>query len=213
MTQTEYVKHSKLSKARISQLVAAGMPLTSVQAADDWRRTNTWSRKPPAPPPAPPAPPPAAPTAEPAPTTPERPPEASMAMLDPGTGATEITAAWGRAVKAERIAWAMLASSLKAQSPDAPRMLALHSQACRHLVDNRERFVAQAEKERQLVSGDWVKRVMQQHDGVMASLIRNMPRQMAGRISPQDPEHCEKELTRWVQEVLLKTLHDTDPWR
>ena len=206
MTQTEYVKHSRLSKARISQLVAAGMPLTSVQAADDWRRLNTWSRKPPAPPPAPP-------TAEPAPTTPERPPEAAMAMLDPGTGATEITAAWGRAVKAERIAWAMLASSLKAQSPDAPRMLALHSQACRHLVDNRERFVAQAEKERQLVSGDWVKRVMQQHDGVMASLIRNMPRQMAGRISPQDPEHCEKELTRWVQEVLLKTLHDTDPWR
>jgi hypothetical protein len=136
-----------------------------------------------------------------------------MAMLDPGTGAAEITAAWGRAVKAERIAWAMLAGSLKAQSPDAPRMLALHSQACRHLVDNRERFVAQAEKERQLVSGDWVKRVMQQHDGVMASLIRNMPRQMAGRISPQDPEHCEKELTRWVQEVLLKTLHDTDPWR
>ena len=136
-----------------------------------------------------------------------------MAMLDPGQGATEITAAWGRAVKAERIAWSMLASSLKAQSPDAPRMLALHSQACRHLVDNRERFVAQAEKERQLVSGDWVKRVMQQHDGVMASLIRNMPRQMAGRISPQDPEHCEKELTRWVQEVLLKTLHDTDPWR
>ena len=206
MNQKTYATHAGLSRARVCQLARQGMPLDSPEAADQWRRTHTWSRKPP-------APPPAAPTAEPAPTTPERPPEASMAMLDPGTGATEITAAWGRAVKAERIAWAMLASSLKAQSPDAPRMLALHSQACRHLVDNRERFVAQAEKERQLVSGDWVKRVMQQHDGVMASLIRNMPRQMAGRISPQDPEHCEKELTRWVQEVLLKTLHDTDPWR
>ncbi len=206
MNQKTYATHAGLSRARVCQLARQGMPLDSPEAADNWRRLNTWSRKPPAAPPAPP-------TAEPAPTTPERPPEAAMAMLDPGTGATEITAAWGRAVKAERIAWAMLASSLKAQSPDAPRMLALHSQACRHLVDNRERFVAQAEKERQLVSGDWVKRVMQQHDGVMASLIRNMPRQMAGRISPQDPEHCEKELTRWVQEVLLKTLHDTDPWR
>lgn len=210
MTQTEYVKHSRLSKARISQLVAAGMPLTSVQAADDWRRTNTWSRKPPAPPP---AAPPAAPTADPAPTTPERPPEAATTMLDPGTGATEIAAAWSRSVKAERIAWSMLASSLKAQSPDAPRMLSLHSQACRHLVDARERFVAQAEKERQLVSGDWVRRVMQEHDGVLAQLIRNMPRQMAGRISPLDPEHCEKELQRWTDEVFLKTLHATDPWQ
>jgi hypothetical protein len=202
MTQRDYCRHAGLSPARVSQLTKAGMPLTSPEAADGWRRLNTWSRKPPA-----------APTAEPAPTTPERPPEAAMAMLDPGTGATEIAAAWSRSVKAERIAWSMLAGSLKAQSPDAPRMLALHSQACRHLVDNRERFVAQAEKERQLVSGDWVRRVMQEHDGVLAQLIRNMPRQMAGRIAPLDPEHCEKELNRWVQEVLLKTLHATDPWQ
>ena len=206
MTQRDYCRHAGLSPARVSQLTKAGMPLTSPEAADAWRRQHTWSRKPP-------TPPPAAPAIDPAPSTPERPPEAAMAMLDPGTGATEIAAAWSRSVKAERIAWSMLASSLKAQSPDAPRMLALHSQACRHLVDNRERFVAQAEKERQLVSGDWVRRVMQEHDGVLAQLIRNMPRTMAGRISPHDPEHCEKELDRWVQETFLKTLHATDPWQ
>lgn len=204
--QRDYAIHSNLTKGHISALVKRGMPLDSVEAADAWRRQHTWSRKPP-------APSPSAPTADPAPTTPERPPEAAMAMLDPGTGATEIAAAWSRSVKAERIAWGMLAASLKAQSPDAPRMLALHSQACRHLVDNRERFVAQAEKERQLVSGDWVRRVMQEHDGILAQLIKNMPRQMAGRIAPQDPEHCEKELSRWVEEVLLKTLHETDPWK
>ena len=206
MTQRDYCRHSGLSPARVCQLTKAGMPLTRPEAADGWRRQHTWSRKPP-------AAPPAAPATDPAPSTPERPPEAAMALLDPGTGAIEITAAWGRAVKAEKVAWSMLASSLKAQSPDAPRMLALHSQACRHLVDNRERFVAQAEKERQLVSGDWVRRIMQEHDGVLAQLIRNMPRQMAGRIAPLDPEHCEKELDRWVQEVLLKTLHATDPWQ
>ena len=206
MTQKTYAAHAGLSRARVCQLTKAGMPLTSPEAADGWRRQHTWSRKPPTPPPTTPA-------IDPAPSTPERPPEAAMTMLDPGTGATEIAAAWSRSVKAERIAWSMLASSLKAQSPDAPRMLALHSQACRHLVDNRERFVAQAEKERQLVSGDWVRRVMQEHDGVLAQLIRNMPRQMAGRIAPLDPEHCEKELNRWVQEVLLKTLHATDPWQ
>ena len=205
MTQRDYCRHAGLSPARVSQLVKAGMPLTSPEAADGWRRLNTWSRKPPAPAPAD--------AASTAPKAPERPPEATVALLNPGTGATEITAAWSRSVKAERIAWSMLAASLKAQSPDAPRMLALHSQACRHLIDNRERFVAQAERERQLVSGDWVRRVMQEHDGVMAQLIRTMPRQLAGRIAPQDPEHCEKELQRWTDEIFLKTMHDTDPWR
>jgi len=136
-----------------------------------------------------------------------------MAILDPGTGATEIAAAWSRSVKAERIAWSMLAASLKAQSPDAPRMLALHGQAVRQLADGRERFLEIAQRERHLVSGDWVRRVMQEHDGVLAQLIRNMPRQMAGRISPQDPEHAERELSRWVQEVALATLSNTDPWR
>ncbi len=26
------------------------------------------------------------------------------------------------------------------------------------------------------------------------------------------PAHAEQELERWVQEVCLKTLHETDPW-
>ena len=37
MNQTEYCKHSGLSKGRVSQLVANGMPLTSPEEADDWR--------------------------------------------------------------------------------------------------------------------------------------------------------------------------------
>ena len=136
-----------------------------------------------------------------------------MPLLDPGTGAVEITAAWGRAVEAERIAWSMLASSLKAQSPDAPRMLALHGQAVRQLADGRERFLEIAQRERRLVSGDWVRKVMLEHDGAVASLLKSMPRQLCGRISPHDPEHAERELQRWVQEVALATLHSTDPWQ
>lgn len=201
MTQKIYAAHAGLSRARVCQLVRQGMPLTSMEAADAWRRTNTRGRKPPAPTAGPPAPL----------AIRERPPEA--AQTDPDTGATEVSAAWGRAVRAERIAWSMLASSLKAGSPDAPRMLALHAQACRHLCDNRGRFLDLAERERQLVSGDWVKRVMQEHDGILAQLIRTMPKQLSGRIAPHDPEHAETELTRWTDEVFLRTLHETDPWR
>jgi hypothetical protein len=54
---------------------------------------------------------------------------------------------------------------------------------------------------------------MQEHDGAVASLIKAMPKQLSGRIAPHDPEHAERELTRWVQEVCLKTLHNTDPWK
>lgn len=199
MNQKTYATHAGLSRARVCQLARQGMPLTSPEAADQWRRLNTWSRRPPA----------AGPPKPPEPS--ERPPEAAQADAD--TGANEITAAWGRAVKAERVAWALLSAALKAASPDAARMLSLHAQSCRHLADNRGRFLDLAEREKRLVSGDWVRRVMQEHDGVLAQLIKNMPRQMAGRIAPQDPEHCEKELNRWVEEVLLKTIHDTDPWR
>jgi hypothetical protein len=107
----------------------------------------------------------------------------------------------------------MLAQALKNQAPDAARLLELHSRSVRHLADNRQTVLDLAERERQLVSGDWVRKVMQEHDGAVASLLKAMPRQLSGRISPHDPEHAERELTRWVQEVCLKTLHNTDPWK
>ena len=35
--QTDYAKHAGLSKGHVSNLVRAGMPLTSLEAADQWR--------------------------------------------------------------------------------------------------------------------------------------------------------------------------------
>jgi hypothetical protein len=53
---------------------------------------------------------------------------------------------------------------------------------------------------------------MTEHDGAVVALAKAMPKQLAGRISPHDPEHAETELDRWVEEVFLKTLHQTSPW-
>ncbi len=211
MKQSDYCRHSGLSKARISELARKGMPMTSPEAADSWRRQHTWSRKPPAP-----AGPPAAPTAGQAPATPERPPEAQEcpAPTDPAAlESTRVGEAYRRLEKAERACWGLLCAALKNQAPDAARILDLHSRSVRHLADNRQDVLNLAERERQLVSGDWVRRVMTDHDGAVASLLKVMPKQLSGRISPHDPEHCEIELTRWVQEVALATLHSTDPWR
>jgi len=206
MKQSDYCRHSGLSKARVCELVGKGMPLTSPEAADAWRRTNTWSRKPPTPT-AGPSTSPAPPTADPAPE--ERPAPADPAVLE----STRVGDAYRRLEKAERVCWGLLAAALKNQSPDAARLLDLHSRSVRHLADARTAVLDLAERERQLVSGDWVKRVMQDHDGAVALLLRAMPKQLSGRISPHDPEHAETELDRWVQEVALATLHSTDPWR
>jgi hypothetical protein len=209
MTQRDYCRHAGLSPARVSQLTKAGMPLTSPEAADGWRRQHTWSRKPP-------TPPPAAPAIDPAPSTPERPPETPErpAPTDPAAlESTRVGEAYRRLERAERACWGLLAQALKNQAPDAARLLDLHSRSVRHLADARQDVLDLAERERQLVSGDWVRRVMQEHDGAVASLLKAMPRQLSGRIAPNDPEHCERELDRWVQEVVLATLHSTDPWK
>ena len=209
MTQKTYSAHAGLSRARICQLVRQGMPLDTPESADAWRRQHTWSRKPP-------AAPPAAPTADPAPSTPERPPEAPErpAPTDPAAlESTRVGQAFQRLEKAERLCWGILCAALKNQAPDAARLLDLHSRSVRHLADSRQDVLNLAERERQLVSGDWVRRVMQEHDGAVASLLKAMPRQLSGRIAPNDPEHCERELDRWVQEVVLATLHSTDPWK
>jgi phage terminase Nu1 subunit (DNA packaging protein) len=92
-------------------------------------------------------------------------------------------------------------------------LVAVHAQAARNLTQAQQEVLDLSEREKKLVDGSWVRKVMTDHDGAVAQLLRAMPKQLAGRIAPHDPEHCERELDRWVQEVALATLHSTDPWK
>jgi hypothetical protein len=144
---------------------------------------------------------------------PYRPPEA-QAPTDPSLiSADTPQGSYERQRRIEQDAYALVQESLRGRRPDAGRLVAIHAQAARNLTAAREEVLTLSERERTLVSGDWVRKVMTEHDGSVATLIRAMPKQLAGRISPHDPEHAEKELDRWVQEVCLKTLHDTNPWK
>jgi len=207
MTQTEYAKAASLTKGRVSQLVKAGMPLDSKEAADAWRgmsaqkRTTTGQKPPPSPP------------EQPADPGPYRPPEANQ-PVDPAAVSSDTPAgAYERQRQIERAAYALTVRSLKNGQPDAGRLVSIHAQAARNLTGAREEVLKLMERERTLVSGDWVRKVMNDHDGSVVTLLRAMPKQLAGRISPHDPEHAERELERWVQEVALATLHNTDPWK
>jgi len=107
----------------------------------------------------------------------------------------------------------VLEAALEAGRPDAGRLVAVHAAAVRNLADGRGRLLDLAERERELVSGSWVRRVMQQHDGVVAQLAKAMPRSLASRVNPADPEHAQSELIRWLNETFLAALSATDPWK
>lgn len=207
MTQADYVKHSGLTKGRVSQLVKAGMPLTSPQDADRWRGMSAQKRS-------------GAPQVIPksvsgssADPGPYRPPEA-QAPTDPAAVAADTPqGAYERQRQIERAAYALAVRALRASQPDAGRLVSIHAQAARNLTQAREEVIALSERERVLVSGDWVRKVMTDHDGAVSTLLKAMPKQLAGRIAPHDPEHAERELERWVQEVALATLYQTNPWK
>ncbi len=207
MKQSDYVRRSGLSKGHISALVKRGMPLDSIEAADAWRRQNTLARKLPVAPPQEPHD--ARPAAG---AAPERP--AELPDEDVAAGACEpVRAAWERLLQAERLAWSMVVAAIKGRQPDASRLVAVHALTVKHLIDGRARVLAQAQAEGQLVSADWIRSNMLAHDGTVAVLIRAMPRQLASRVNPTDVEHAGRELQRWVDEVCLKTLHETSPWK
>lgn len=208
MTHKEYAIHAGLTQPRVTQLVKRGMPIDSPEAADEWRKKNVRFR--------------AKPGANlnlPEEATaieqegPYRPAEAST-PIDTAAAATDSPeGAYERQRQIERAAYDLAVEALRGGRADAGRLVAIHAAAAKNLTSARDEVTAQAEKERRLVSGDWVKRVMQEHDGAVASLLKAMPKQLSGRIAPHDPEHAERELNRWVQEVALKTLHQTDPWK
>jgi len=204
MTQADYARATGLTKGRVSQLVKAGMPLTSVQAADQWRGMGAQKR---------PGVIPKSASGSSAEPGPYRPPEA-QAPTDPALISADTPAgSYERQKGIEKAAYALSVRALKAGQPDAGRLVQIHNLAARNLTAAREEVLALAERERHLVSGDWVRKAMTEHDGAVATLLRAMPKQLAGRIAPHDPEHAEKELDRWVQEVALATLQQTDPWK
>jgi len=208
MTQKEYGDRIGISQPRVAQLISQGMPMDSPESADLWRSQHVRSRAK------------SIPKQKTTPDTtaieqegPYRPIEAES-PLNTATAATDSPeGAYERQRQIERAAYDLAVDALRGGRADAGRLVAIHAAAAKNLTSARDEVITQAEKERRLVSGDWVRRVMQEHDGAVASLIKAMPKQLSGRIAPHDPEHAERELTRWVQEVALKTLHNTDPWK
>ncbi len=195
ISQKAYAIHSGLSRGRVSQLCRRGMPLQSLEAADGWRGMTARQR------------------AEVSVAAPGGPPRPSEPPPDLQGAAESIRAAWARLERCERVAFQMLETALEAGRPDAGRLVAIHAAAVRNLADGRGRLLDLAQREGQLVSADWVRGAMRSHDGVVAQIAKAMPRSLASRVNPADPEHAQAELVRWLDETFLAALSATDPWK
>jgi hypothetical protein len=218
MTQNDYAKQAGITRARVCQMVKAGMPLHSREAADEWRLRNVKgavqrqglglakaaNADPYARPPAKAS----APLAD----GPYRPPEADQPVDRAKASDDTPQGAYERQRQIERAAYSLAAKALKEQRAEAKHLVSVHAQAARNLAQLRLEVLAVAERERTLVSGEWVRKIITDHDGAVVQLVKAMPKQLAGRISPHDPEHAEHELERWAQEVFLKTLYKTNPF-
>jgi len=200
MTQTEYVRHSGLSKGFVSKLVKRGMPLTSPADADKWRGMSVRKPRCPAPTQAPQADPKAVELAH----------EAAQAPTPVET--TPAAGSYERAQQIERAAYGLAIRAIREKSPDAGRLVAVHATAAGNLIRARQDVLALEREEARLLTAEWVKEVIAAHDGAIVSLAKAMPRMMAGRIAPHDSEHAEAELTRWVEEEFLRTLYRSNPW-
>ena len=195
ISQKAYARHANLSPGRVSQLCRQGMPLHSPEAADQWRGLTARQRL------------------EASAAPPECLPRPSLPAPDLDGAAESIRAAWARLERCETVAFEMLEVALKEGRPDAGRLVAIHAVSVRNLADGRGRLLDLAEREKTLVSGDWVRRTMQTHDGVVSQLAKAMPRSLAPRVNPHDPEHAQAELVRWLNETFLSALSKTDPWK
>lgn len=194
------------------------MPLDSKEAADQWRLRNVqgavqrqamgMAKAVEADPYAQAPAKPEAPLAD----GPYRPPEADQPVAQAKASDDTPQGAYERQRQIERAAYSLAAKALKEQRADAKNLVAVHAQAARNLAQLRLEVLAVAERERTLVSGEWVRKIITDHDGAVVQLVKAMPKQLAGRISPHDPEHAEHELERWAQEVFLKTLYKTNPF-
>jgi hypothetical protein len=207
MNQAQYAKLSGLTAGRVCQLVKAGMPLTSKEAADQWRGMGARARE---------AQQKKGKKAS-APiqsdSGPYRPPEAQDRIPNAEETADTPLGAYERQRRIEQDAFRLAQQSLNAGRPDAGKLVAIHAQAARNLTLARQEVLTLSEQERTLVAGEWVRKIMGEHDGAVIALAKAMPKMLSGRIAPHDPDHAEQELSRWVEDVFLKTLHQTDPWK
>lgn len=195
LRQCELVKLWGLTKGRVSQMVKAGMPLESVQAAEAWRMANCgWHGG----------------IAKISPSSdggggaevlPEPPPAPAAAMLD----RADLHGVGARLVEAELQSWRELYAERCRKFPDNDRVLAL-TKVWRESMQARmaaeKQLLEIRVREGVLVTSESARGVIRDALGPLIRRVQDLCRTMPVRCNPTNPDMAKRELLDWSQQTL-----------
>lgn len=186
ISQADYARHARLSRARVCQLMKLGMPLDSIASADRWRGI-TKPRK-----------------------IPKRPegatnrPSKKLSKEDSLAGLLERC----RAIELQAYKAAIQAVE---SGRGVTRAFIAHNKSARSLAEISPTIARLQQRESNLLSREWVRRFVNDHDPLVIGLIEAMPDLLAPRINPADPDMVRAELRTWANSA-VKSFRESNPF-
>lgn len=203
VSQADLVHHWNQSKSYVSRLVAEGMPLDSIEAAENWRhskgqRMGTRTKN--------------LPEAESSPPLPEAPPEEPEEVEEPthdellGLDMTGLERELKNAREMARSAAKRVRLAEKTKGMDA--VVGQRQQTYNKAVENYERMEKSVRREREarkeLMTLDQHKIQLNRLWVPAVTLMRKLPRTLAPKVNPGDDVAAEKMIAEEIEGVITE---------
>jgi len=198
MTQSELSRRWNVSKQAVQAMVAKGMPLTNIQAAEEWRaarpRASKAKRQATVKPPA---------LAE---------METKVVEGFEPVGTIEEAEAYLRTLKGNMAIAERTSEQLRKAElfEDARRWLQVHAGLAKQYPTLHRQVVNLRKEHKVTVRCEDAQRAFTGFLMRFRNHIERMPAALSGRVAPHDPDHAFGELTRWVDGVFkIMSQHPT----
>jgi hypothetical protein len=189
ISQTVLVEKWGVTKGRISQLVKRGMPLDSVESAEEWRRkyaTITPKEKAPK-----------------NPDIPDPPTEVALdlkTISDPG-----IEGLLGRAIEEELAAYSLVTRAFKANELAAlPLALRAHREAQKNRMEAHDRVEDARLRNKETITMAGAKSVISSVLNQIRAALLNAPSTLCSKLDPTRAEHARRVVDEWVQGMMTQ---------
>lgn len=104
----------------------------------------------------------------------------------------------------EVLSYAAVTRAIQAESPTTGDAVAIYRDSIKALIALRTDLNDLKVREGQLVPQAQVQTLLRQHDEVLLSALKSMPRQLAAILSPEDPPVAEGILADWSSRTMAQ---------
>ena len=195
MTQSELSRRWNVSKQAIGAMVQRGMPMTNIQAAEEWRAARPRATKA------------KRITKVKAPAL-EQMEKAVVDGLEP-VGTVEEAETYLRTLKANMGIAERTSEQLRQAElfEDARRWLQVHAGLAKQYPSLHKQVMSLRREHKQTVRAEDAQRAFTGFLVRMRDLAERMPAALSGRVAPHDPEGAREQLEIWVRDVFCKSLN------